>query len=42
MNPDLQKERSNAAVDVESLKEFLGEMLIMSKKRYIKIRKLSK
>jgi hypothetical protein len=41
MNADLQRERANATVDVQSLKEFLGAMLLMSKRRYLRMKELS-
>ena len=42
MNSDLQRERANATINVEQLKQFFGNMLLMSPKRYKKILELRK
>lgn len=43
INPDLEKERKNASIDLNQMKIYLGELIYFSKEKYysmLKYRKL--
>jgi hypothetical protein len=42
MNPDLQKERNGAKIDVESMKLFLGSLIYNDQENYQELLKFSK
>lgn len=41
VNPDLVKERSNATIDLEKMKLFLGEMIYFTPENYYSMQKHS-